>query len=50
MAEPKVLDVDKLIDEILATKGPAKYTDGLSEDNWEQVSTPACPSCTGGGY
>ncbi len=39
MAEPKVLDVDDLIDDILAKKGPQKYTDGLSEDNWEQVST-----------
>ncbi len=39
MAEPKVLDFDELIDDILAKKGPSKYTDGLSEDNWEQVVT-----------
>ncbi len=31
--------VTDLIDEILATKGPATYTDGLTEDNWEQVIT-----------
>ena len=30
-------DVDELIDELLAKKGPAKYADGLSEDNWEKV-------------
>lgn len=34
----KVADADELIDAILAEKGPVKYTDGLSEDNWEQVS------------
>ncbi len=39
MTEPKLLDVDELIDEILATKGPATYTDGLTEGNWEQVIT-----------
>ncbi len=26
-------------DEILAIKGPATYTDGLTEGNWEQVIT-----------
>lgn len=31
------LDMDAMIDEILAKKGPQKYQDGLSEDNWEQV-------------
>ncbi len=31
--------MDELIDEILATNGPATYTDGLTEDNWEQVIT-----------
>ena len=31
------LDADVLIDEILAKKGPARYKDGLSEDNWEEV-------------
>ena len=31
------LDMDAMIDEILAKKGPRKYQDGLSEDNWEQV-------------
>ena len=30
-------DADELIDEILATKGPQRYVDGLSEDNWEKV-------------
>ena len=34
----KLLDVDSLVDEIIAKKGPHKYTDGLSEDNWEEVS------------
>ena len=34
---PTVLDADKLIDEILEKKGPHKYADGLSEDNWEEV-------------
>ena len=37
-APPKVADFDDLVDEILAKKGPAKYTDGLSEENWENVS------------
>lgn len=36
--DPKVADFDELVDEVLAKKGPAKYTDGLSEDNWESVS------------
>ena len=31
------LDMDAMIDEILAKKGPQKYQDGLSETNWEQV-------------
>lgn len=35
---PKVADFDELVDEVLARKGPAKYTGGLSEDNWEEVS------------
>lgn len=35
---PKLLDADTLIDEILAKKGPQKYTGGLSEENWEQAS------------
>ena len=34
---PKLLDADVLIDEILATKGPRKYKDGLTEDKWEEV-------------
>ena len=39
MAEaPKLLDADTLIDEILAKKGPHVYQDGLSEENWEEVS------------
>jgi len=38
-AKPVVLDPDVLFDEIIARKGPHKYTDGLSEDNWENVST-----------
>ena len=35
---PRVADFDELVDEVLAKKGPSKYTDGLSEDNWEEVS------------
>lgn len=35
---PRVADFDELVDEVLAEKGPSKYTDGLSEDNWEEVS------------
>ena len=33
----KVADFDELVDEVLAKKGPVKYTDGLSEDHWEEV-------------
>ncbi|KAL5486492.1 hypothetical protein EMCRGX_G018980 [Ephydatia muelleri] len=33
---PAALDTDTLIDEILAKKGPHKYKEGLSEDNWEE--------------
>ena len=33
-----VADFDQLVDEVLAKKGPATYKDGLSEDNWEEVS------------
>ena len=32
------VDMDAMIDEILAKKGPQKYRDGLSEENWEEVS------------
>ena len=35
---PRLPDVEELVDEIVARKGPAKYTDGLSEDTWEEVS------------
>ena len=35
---PSIPDADELIDAILAEKGPAVYKDGLSEDNWEEVS------------
>lgn len=38
MSSQKILDADDLIDEIIAKKGPHKYTEGLSEDNWEEVS------------
>lgn len=34
---PRLLDADALIDEIIAKKGPQKYTEGLSEDKWEEV-------------
>ena len=34
---PAMLDADALMDEILAKKGPQKYTQGFSEDNWEEV-------------
>ena len=37
------VDMDAMIDEILARKGPQKYRDGLSEDNWEQVQLPSSP-------
>ena len=33
----KVANFDELVDEVLAKKGPVKYTDGLSEDHWEEV-------------
>ena len=33
----KLPDVDELIEEILAEKGPTKYTGGLSEEKWEEV-------------
>ena len=33
----KAVDMDDMIDEILAKKGPQKYQDGLSEDNWEEA-------------
>lgn len=36
--QPRLLDAGTLIDEILAKKGPQKYKEGLSEDNWEEVS------------
>ncbi len=39
-----VLDPDVLIDEILARKGPQTYTDGLSEDNWEEVGGGTTPT------
>ena len=35
---PRLPDVEELANEILARKGPAKYTGGLSEDTWEEVS------------
>ena len=31
-------DVEELVDAVTTTKGVFKYTDGLSEDNWEKVS------------
>lgn len=34
---PKLPDIDELIDEVLAEKGPTKYTGGLSEEKWEEV-------------
>ena len=37
-AQALSVDMDAMIDEILAKKGPQKYQDGLSEDNWEQVA------------
>ena len=35
---PTVLDTDALIDELLAKKGPQSYSEGLSENNWEEVT------------
>ena len=37
--EPKLLDADSLMDEIIAKKGPRPYQDGLSESNWEEVGS-----------
>jgi len=31
------LDMDAIIDEIIARKGPYQYTEGLHEDRWEEV-------------
>ena len=31
------LDMDAMIDEIIARKGPHRYTEGLHEDRWEEV-------------
>ena len=31
------LDMDAMIDEIIARKGPYRYTEGLHEDTWEEV-------------
>ena len=31
------LDMDAMIDEIIARKGPYHYTEGLHEDTWEEV-------------
>ena len=35
---PHLLDGDTVIDEIIAKKGIHNYTDGLSEEKWEEVS------------
>lgn len=37
-SKPVIPDTDALIDEIIAKKGKFKYTDGMSEDNWEEAS------------
>lgn len=34
---PQLVDAEALIDDIIAKKGPHRYTEGLSEDNWEEV-------------
>ena len=44
--EQKVADFDELVDEIIARKGPAKYQDGLSENNWEEVDLSLTSSHT----
>jgi len=31
------LDMDAMIDEIIARKGPYRYTEGFHEDKWEEV-------------
>lgn len=31
------LDMDALLDEVIARKGAYKYKDGFSEENWEEV-------------
>lgn len=35
--EDASLDMDAMIDEIIARKGPYHYTEGLHEDRWEEV-------------
>ena len=35
--QPRVLDADELVEEIVTSKGRHQYTQGLSEDNWEEV-------------
>ena len=32
------LDMDALLDEVIARKGAYKYQDGFSEENWEEVT------------
>lgn len=36
------LDIDAMIDEVIARKGPHKYTEGFHEDRWEEVSRHTC--------
>ena len=36
--EDASLDMDAMIDEIIARKGPYRYTEGLHEDRWEEVN------------
>ena len=36
------LDIDAMIDEVIARKGPHRYTDGLHEDKWEEVRDIPC--------
>ena len=43
---PQLPDMDALLEEVHARKGPRKYTEGLSEDNWEEVTTPPSPIAT----
>ena len=43
------VDMDAMIDEILAKKGPQTYKDGLSEQNWEEVREHHRTRCAGHG-
>ncbi len=47
MAESRaeLLDTDAIIDDIIARKGPRRYTEGLSEENWEEARSYFSGGC-----